>query len=96
MQAQDGDADAVECSRDSPSSQQKHGVLQLTDPVVYAAPAPRVAGAHTIRAGLQEEMELGHILDMAFFSKAGNSGCMGQPSTTEVEHLAVISHRWVS
>lgn len=75
---------------------------QLPEPVVYAATAPTIAGAVDLSRGLQGRMELGNIVDLAFFSSSSclrSNGVRGsQASSLQgrplLEHLAVLSHRW--
>jgi hypothetical protein len=63
--------------------------VQLSEPAVYAPAAAGVAGAVELESGRQQRLELGSIVDLAFFS--GNRGSNSGSGT--VQHLAAISYR---
>jgi hypothetical protein len=65
------------------------GAVQLSSPVVYAVPAPRILGASYQR--MKRDMELGDIMDLVLLPS--DEGAEGQPAAAE--HLAVLSHRSV-
>lgn len=70
------------------ASLDRDGAVQLSEPVLYAMPAPRVLGASYQYT--KREMELGDIMDLVLLP-AGDSEGERQAGT---EHLAVLSHRW--
>ncbi|KAF6262595.1 hypothetical protein COO60DRAFT_1674970 [Scenedesmus sp. NREL 46B-D3] len=62
--------------------------VQLSEPAVYAPAAAAVAGVVELGRGRQQRLELGSVVDLAFFSSSRSSSSSGG-----VQHLAAISHR---
>lgn len=65
------------------------GAVQLSSPVLYALPAPRILGASYQL--IKRDMELGDIMDLVLLPPGGRAE--GQHAAAE--HLAVLSHRLV-
>lgn len=68
------------------------GSVQLSSPVVYALPAPRVLGAsYTL---MKRDMDLGDVIDLVLLPRSNQHGQQQQQQQGQaVEHLAVLSHR---